>query len=192
GHRCRKPSLFTTDLFLCILTLSSVAVFLQFLFQILVSLLFFFFGKVRLPELLRIVLIHKNFISELLACQIEAAVSHYIVAVKVSVRTGYAVHLSAENILCQESGDGTLAQCSVLPGPVLPHPRRAGIRAPDLRQSVIQIDRGVYPLILVCYRRGVRMFPSPESVSHMISSSFLLKTNPEILPLHHTDGFDSH
>ena len=84
------------------------------------------------PELFRIAFIHQYLVSELFACQVEAAVAHHVIAVKIPSGTGHAVHLAAKDILCKKGCDGALSQSLVFRRPILPHPWRTGIRAPDL------------------------------------------------------------
>lgn len=112
-------------------------VFFQFPFQPLISQALFFFCKMHFPELFRIPLIIQDLIAELLAGQVKPVLTHHIITMVISAGPKYAIHLTAENVLGQKRRDRALSQRPVLRRPVLPKPRRAGVRAPYLRKHVI-------------------------------------------------------
>ena len=91
-------------------------------------------------------------IAELLARQVEHAVAHRVEAVIIAARLPDAVHFAAEQVLDQECRDRALPERFVIGRPVAPHPRRAGVRAPDTAEDIIAVARGQPVFIL--YRCG--------------------------------------
>ena len=117
-------------------------------FQIFISAALFLFVEMDLAELLGTVVIVQCHVAELLARQIERAIADDIEAMEVPVSERYAVNLSAVQILHQERRDRALPERFILRRPIAAHPRRAGVRAPDIGEQVVEVAR----------RQSVRVF----------------------------------
>ena len=140
-----------------------------------------------LPRLLRVSLVAEPLITELLAGQVENRSANDIVAVEVSAVPWNSVHFSAENVLGEERRDGALPQRAVFPRPVPPHARRAGVRAPDERKSVVQIPRSLDSPVFSSDRMDSVVLPTEIIVSHKAPPKiFPSRTNGSIIQFHPT------
>lgn len=140
----------------------------------------FLFGKVRFSGLFRTITVIQRFISELLAGQVKHAAVCHIEAVVISIGTQDAKNFPAENVLHQESRDGTLSEGGVLGVPRVSHSWCAGVGAPDTGEDVVIIPRcqsagifyiGSFPAIEIVFLHLT--YPSMISkYSLILASSF--------------------
>jgi hypothetical protein len=84
-------------------------------------------------QLLRIVLIGKDFISELLTCKVNDASVYIVVAMEIATTSWYSIYFAAKNVLDQKCCDRTLAQSHIVFCPFVSHPWCTSLLAPDLR-----------------------------------------------------------
>ena len=82
-----------------------ITILFQLCPEILITQFLFFFGKVDLPKLLRIVFVVQHFITKLLTGQVKYAVIYHIEAVESALRKRNSVNLASEIILYKEGRD---------------------------------------------------------------------------------------
>ena len=143
--------------------------------QVFIALIFLFFGKVNLAELLGIAFIRQVLALELLAGNVKHMPVHIIIAVESAPLARDAVYLSPENILYQKSRDRALPGSNVPLAVPLPQAGRTGIFAPDTAEYIIKILGRADPGIDVTDCRHIRIFISVKYITHEYLSPFSLK-----------------
>ena len=144
--------------------------------EVFVPLTLLLLGEMDLPKLLGAAVVAEDLIAELLAGQVEDAVSHHVEAVVVPVGAADAADDPAVDVLGEEGGYGALPQGLVVRRPPFAHTRGAGVGAPELRQSVVEGAGVAYGGELGVGGKDIGILPAVEAVifHRIVSLSSLL------------------
>ena len=107
----------------------------------------------HLSKLFGVIGIVQLFIAELFTGKVEYNISHNVIAVIIPLGAKHTIDLSTEDVLCQKSGNGALSESDIILAPLPAKTGSAGVFAPYLGKSVIELTWIANTVEIVVYRR---------------------------------------